>query len=640
MHVLFILLITASSLFAQPWLWQQYQGTFWHQTNEDIPWIQADWMYPSQHVAGDFNGNGRDEILLIRHGNYLHTETSTEGQVAQWEEQSRDQSWFAGDVVFLFAQAIDLDDDPNDELFIYTATEDHPEDVSVRCFDPDDQDVPAFTERPDYVGDFAYPEFPDLTLFGDLDGNGMLDGLTIDGENLIRSELSDDTSWSYVETLSFNLFMLPTVYFAADINSDGDTEFGFYEPGIDCNCLIGDVLDFHDGGIYNNPGTGTTFLSPGDYDGDGTNESFVQEFDLSLPSSLVRLNESELFSYTELANQWEANSPAVFSSTASGENRLFGFYNGVRFEMGTWRMVPAGYAMEWSDSSWDLTGNGMYYGNVYEGNTANIDEDNSKEYIYRMLVADWFGPNIEIWSIGYGNLERFYDNQDTVFTHPRIGNVLDDRAGELVTYVTSGAPAGLYFYELELENFHVIAHHQPYLSEGLPTNMTEFTLADIDNDGQTELFIHTGFWRSFFWRNGHWEEYANILPPGVGLNLYFADFEGDGDLDIFAQNGVWISLTPTAVEEPLPQPESFKLSSYPNPFNAQTTITFDLTRAGDVTLKLFDVLGRDVETIMDKPLSAGVHTVHYDAASMPSGVYFAELTFGATKLTHKLLLLK
>lgn len=634
------LLIYASLASAQPWQWQQYQGTFWHQTNEDIPWIQADWMYPSQHVAGDFNGNGRDEILLIRHGNYLHTETSTVGQVSQWDEQTRDHSWFAGDDVFVFAQAINLDDDSNDELFIYTTTESHPEDVSVRCFDPDDQIVPLFTERPDYIGDFAYPEFPDLTLFGDIDGNGMLDGLTIDGENLIRSELSDDTSWSYVETLSFSFFILPTAFFAADINHDGDVEFGLYEPGIDCNCLIGDVLDFLDGGIHNNPGTGTIFLAPGDYDGDGTNESFVQEFELSMPSSLVRLNDGELFGFTELANQWEASAPVVFSSTASGTNRLYSFYNGERFEMGTWRMVPAGYTMEWSDTSWDLTGNGMYYGNVYEGNTANIDEDDSKEYVYRMLVADWFGPNIEIWSIGYGNLERFYDNPDTVFTNPRIGNILGDRAGELVTRVASGAPVGLYFYELELENHQVIAHHQPYLSEGLPTNMTEFTLADIDNDGQTELFIHTGFWRAFFWRSGHWEEYANILPAGIGLNLYFADFEGDGDLDIFAQNGVWLSLTPSAADDPVVAPSSFNLSPYPNPFNAQTTITFDLPRAGDVSLKLFDVLGRDVVTLLDEPLASGTHTHNFTASQLPSGVYFARLSANSITATHKLLLLK
>jgi len=96
----------------------------------------------------------------------------------------------------------------------------------------------------------------------------------------------------------------------------------------------------------------------------------------------------------------------------------------------------------------------------------------------------------------------------------------------------------------------------------------------------------------------------------------------------------------SAADDPVVAPLSFKLSSYPNPFNAQTTITFDLPRAGNVTLTLFDVLGREVETLLNEKMNAGSHTLNYSASALPSGVYFAALKSGGVSTTQKLLLLK
>ncbi len=91
---------------------------------------------------------------------------------------------------------------------------------------------------------------------------------------------------------------------------------------------------------------------------------------------------------------------------------------------------------------------------------------------------------------------------------------------------------------------------------------------------------------------------------------------------------------------PVIVPSTFALSAYPNPFNAQTTIQFDLPSAGDVTLKLFDLLGRDVETLVDDNLAAGTHTHSYSASHLASGVYFVRLESADLLTTHKLLLLK
>ncbi len=88
-------------------------------------------------------------------------------------------------------------------------------------------------------------------------------------------------------------------------------------------------------------------------------------------------------------------------------------------------------------------------------------------------------------------------------------------------------------------------------------------------------------------------------------------------------------------------PGSFALyQNYPNPFNPSTTISYVLPSFGRVTLKVFDVLGREVTTLVDRNGSPGIHSVIFDASKMTSGVYFYRLQAGSSVETGKLLLLK
>jgi len=80
--------------------------------------------------------------------------------------------------------------------------------------------------------------------------------------------------------------------------------------------------------------------------------------------------------------------------------------------------------------------------------------------------------------------------------------------------------------------------------------------------------------------------------------------------------------------------------NYPNPFNPQTNISYSLPRAGNVTLKVFDILGREVMSIKNERESEGIHNVTFDATKLPSGVYFYRLQVEKFVETKRMVLLK
>lgn len=87
-------------------------------------------------------------------------------------------------------------------------------------------------------------------------------------------------------------------------------------------------------------------------------------------------------------------------------------------------------------------------------------------------------------------------------------------------------------------------------------------------------------------------------------------------------------------------PTAFTVAAYPNPFNAVTTIPFELARDGRVSLRIYDLLGREVATLIDDRLSQGMHTVPWNAVREPSGTYLVVLESAGMRSAQKLLLLK
>jgi hypothetical protein len=86
---------------------------------------------------------------------------------------------------------------------------------------------------------------------------------------------------------------------------------------------------------------------------------------------------------------------------------------------------------------------------------------------------------------------------------------------------------------------------------------------------------------------------------------------------------------------------SFELSqNYPNPFNPSTTINYSLAERSAVTLKVYDVLGNEVATLVNTTKEAGKHSVNFDASRLSSGLYIYTLNTGNFTSSRKMMLLK
>ncbi len=131
-------------------------------------------------------------------------------------------------------------------------------------------------------------------------------------------------------------------------------------------------------------------------------------------------------------------------------------------------------------------------------------------------------------------------------------------------------------------------------------------------------------------------------PRGIafspsGDTAYVAAFgPSKGFIEMFTGKATAISQPPGNV------PSSYSLlQNYPNPFNPSTKIDFAMKATGKVTLKVYDVLGREVATLVNGVQAAGQHSVVFNANNLPSGVYFYSLTTSdGQKFTKKMIFMK
>ncbi len=109
---------------------------------------------------------------------------------------------------------------------------------------------------------------------------------------------------------------------------------------------------------------------------------------------------------------------------------------------------------------------------------------------------------------------------------------------------------------------------------------------------------------------------------------------------IFMADNMRVTALVTGISEG-GQPVMFTLKqNYPNPFNPNTTISYQIPKQSYVTLKVFDVLGREAAELVSENQKAGTYEINFDASKYTSGVYFYKLTSGGFSETKKMMLMK
>lgn len=187
------------------------------------------------------------------------------------------------------------------------------------------------------------------------------------------------------------------------------------------------------------------------------------------------------------------------------------------------------------------------------------------------------------------------------------------------------SPKGHSIYDLELnpeKDLFAASAFGVYKKEFVPDTSS-------GNGGGEEKNIHETFFE---------QAAPSILP--FRFTSLTSDFNGylyggtDGD-------GIYKTLKVTSVSEKENIPLNYSLSrNYPNPFNPITKISYSVPQAGEVRLVVYDLLGREVNTLVNDYKNAGTYQVTFNAKDFPSGVYFYSIQAGSYTKTNKMVLLK
>ncbi|MEJ2193372.1 MAG: T9SS type A sorting domain-containing protein [Ignavibacteriaceae bacterium] len=154
----------------------------------------------------------------------------------------------------------------------------------------------------------------------------------------------------------------------------------------------------------------------------------------------------------------------------------------------------------------------------------------------------------------------------------------------------------------------------------------------------------TGYVRTYTDANGNYTMQVSdqLFNYNIGPGQLPNDYNGYYIIAHPGQTNVNFNFTPTDVEEDQSViPHDFSLlQNFPNPFNPITTIKYEMPISGLVTMKVYDVLGNEVATLVNEEKPVGSYTVEFNASNYPSGIYFYSLTAGSFTATKKLILMK
>ncbi|HPC35933.1 MAG TPA: T9SS type A sorting domain-containing protein [Candidatus Marinimicrobia bacterium] len=170
------------------------------------------------------------------------------------------------------------------------------------------------------------------------------------------------------------------------------------------------------------------------------------------------------------------------------------------------------------------------------------------------------------------------------------------------------------------------------------TNLKTFSISTVDTNSTAVM----PDWRLVligddYYTYSDWPIPVDLSYSKASLKTGGTDGLPLGDLNWFPE------LKPSAIAPANTKPEKFALrQNFPNPFNPTTTINFTLPEPGNVTLKVYNMLGQEVATLINNEFRGanGNHSVLFDGSRLSSGVYFYTITYGNKTISKKMVLMK
>jgi hypothetical protein len=300
---------------------------------------------------------------------------------------------------------------------------------------------------------------------------------------------------------------------------------------------------------------------------------------------------------------------------------------GVKFAFGLSKTTTAG-GIEWTDTAYSK-GTTYLIGMKYTFNGSTNTDDEVSLFVFTSGVpsvepAPTIGP-----LTGTGNdpadIGRFALRQGSEASAPNL--IIDEIYSG--TGWTGTLPVELTHFSSFVSGRNVTL----YWTVSEEINNSHFEIERIASD---ENSIHT--WTKIGQVDGNGTSTLlrnyNFTDRGLNTGKYYyrlkqMDYNGQFEY-LNLRNEVSIGI-----------PVEYNLSqNYPNPFNPVTSINFDLPFDQNVSLRLYDISGREAASMLNKSMSAGYHSVTLDASGLSSGVYFYTLTAGSYMSTKKMLVVK
>ncbi len=177
-----------------------------------------------------------------------------------------------------------------------------------------------------------------------------------------------------------------------------------------------------------------------------------------------------------------------------------------------------------------------------------------------------------------------------------------------------------------------------------PDGLQGTTVTSITRGANGALYVGT-YGSGVFERAGEtsgWQERNEGLANLQVLSIEYASgiLDGDALLASTDGDGVYVMLLPavSVEEQPTFQPLIVLEQNYPNPLTASTTITFSLPTTADASLRIFDLLGREVATLVSGRLPSGHHTAEWESGGVAAGTYFYSLDVGGVRRTRPMMI--